>query len=130
MFGLSLGVLMAPLAVQEMVMAAWLIAMGFTPRAAASGPAGATAPAIGPSLQLRAHCDHGAAATCAGSRSAGSSACSDDEAEATHFAARLRRAVAVGVAVARPTGVGRALATYEIPIEGRDEWVAAARRLA
>jgi hypothetical protein len=24
----------------------------------------------------------------------------------------------------------RALATYEIPIEGRDEWVAAARRLA
>jgi len=32
--------------------------------------------------------------------------------------------------VARPTGVGRALATYEIPIEGRDEWLAAARRLA
>jgi hypothetical protein len=32
--------------------------------------------------------------------------------------------------MARPTGVGRALATYEIPIEGRDEWVAAARRLA
>lgn len=31
---------------------------------------------------------------------------------------------------ARPTGVGRALATYEIPIEGRDEWLAAARRLA
>jgi hypothetical protein len=31
---------------------------------------------------------------------------------------------------ARPTGVGRALATYDIPIEGRDEWVAAARRLA
>ena len=29
------------------------------------------------------------------------------------------------VAVARPTGVGRALATYEIPIEGRDEWRAA-----
>lgn len=28
--------------------------------------------------------------------------------------------------MARPTGVGRALATYEIPIEGRDEWVAAA----
>jgi hypothetical protein len=28
--------------------------------------------------------------------------------------------------VARPTGVGRALAAYEIPIEGRDEWVAAA----
>ena len=32
--------------------------------------------------------------------------------------------------VARPTGVGRALATYTIPIEGRDEWLAAARRLA
>jgi hypothetical protein len=31
---------------------------------------------------------------------------------------------------ARPTGVGRALATYEIPIDGRDEWLAAARRLA
>ena len=34
------------------------------------------------------------------------------------------------VAVARPTGVGRALATYEVPIEGRGEWLAAARRLA
>ena len=37
--------------------------------------------------------------------------------------------------MARPTGVGRAIATYELPIyelpiEGRDEWVAAARRLA
>lgn len=32
--------------------------------------------------------------------------------------------------MARPTGVGRALATYETPIEGRDEWLAAARRLA
>jgi len=32
--------------------------------------------------------------------------------------------------VVRPTGVGRALATFEIPIEGRDEWLAAARRLA
>jgi hypothetical protein len=50
MFGLSLGVLMAPLAVQEMVMAGWLIAKGFTPRAAASAPAIATAPAIEPSL--------------------------------------------------------------------------------
>ena len=30
------------------------------------------------------------------------------------------------VTVARPTGVGRALTTYRIPIEGRDEWVAAA----
>ena len=32
--------------------------------------------------------------------------------------------------LARPEGVGRALATYEIRIEGRDEWLAAARRLA
>ena len=33
--------------------------------------------------------------------------------------------------LARPTGVGRALAAYEIPIEGRDEWLAAAgKRLA
>ena len=32
--------------------------------------------------------------------------------------------------LARPTGIGRALATYEIPIEGRDEWLAAARRQA
>ncbi len=34
------------------------------------------------------------------------------------------------VVMARPEGVGRALPTFEIPIEGRDEWVAAARRLA
>ena len=34
------------------------------------------------------------------------------------------------VVLARPTGVGRALATYTLPIEGRDEWLAAARRLA
>jgi hypothetical protein len=32
--------------------------------------------------------------------------------------------------LARPEGVGRAIATYEMPIEGRDEWLAAARRLA
>ena len=34
------------------------------------------------------------------------------------------------VVMARPTGVGRAITTYVIPIEGRDEWLAAARRLA
>ena len=28
--------------------------------------------------------------------------------------------------MARPEGFGRALATYEVPIEGRDEWLAAA----
>jgi len=32
------------------------------------------------------------------------------------------------VEMARPTGVGRAAATYTIPIEGRHEWLAAARR--
>jgi hypothetical protein len=32
--------------------------------------------------------------------------------------------------MARPTGVGRAISTYTIPIEGRDEWLAAARRQA
>ena len=44
-------------------------------------------------------------------------------------------AIAIGFsrsrdALARPTGVGRAISTYTIPIEGRDEWLAAARRLA
>jgi hypothetical protein len=28
--------------------------------------------------------------------------------------------------MARPEGAGRALATYEVPIEGRDEWLQAA----
>jgi hypothetical protein len=31
--------------------------------------------------------------------------------------------------MARPTGIGRALTPIVIPIEGRDEWFAAARRL-
>lgn len=34
------------------------------------------------------------------------------------------------VVMARPTGVGRALTAYDMHIEGRDEWLAAARRLA
>jgi hypothetical protein len=34
------------------------------------------------------------------------------------------------VVLARPTGVGRGITTYEIPIEGRDEWLAAAGLLA
>ncbi len=45
--------------------------------------------------------------------------------DATHVSPMSRL-----MTMARPTGVGRALATYEIPIEGRDEWLAAARRLA
>jgi len=45
--------------------------------------------------------------------------------------AAYRQGLALPAAVmARPKGVGRALATYVIPIEGRDEWLAAARRLA
>jgi hypothetical protein len=32
--------------------------------------------------------------------------------------------------MARPTGVGRGITTYTIPIEGRDEWLAAAGLLA
>jgi len=46
------------------------------------------------------------------------------------YAHGLALALPEKVAMARPTGVGRAIATYDMPIEGRDEWLAAARRLA
>jgi len=46
------------------------------------------------------------------------------------YAHGLALALPEKVELARPTGFGRALATYEIPIEGREEWLAAARRPA
>lgn len=48
------------------------------------------------------------------------------EAYAHGFAAALP----LGVALARPTGIGRAITAYRMPIEGRDEWLAAVERLA
>ena len=49
---------------------------------------------------------------------------------AAAYAHGLALALPEKVAMARPTGVGHALTAYEIPIEGRDEWLAAARRRA
>jgi hypothetical protein len=46
------------------------------------------------------------------------------------YAHGLALALPEEIALARPTGVGRGMTTYEIPIEGRDEELAAARRLA
>jgi hypothetical protein len=42
------------------------------------------------------------------------------------YADRLALALPEKVAMARPTGVRRGITTYRIPIEGRDEWLAAA----
>ncbi len=46
------------------------------------------------------------------------------------YAHGLALALHEKVAMARPTGVGRAITATPMPIEGRDEWLAAARRLA
>jgi hypothetical protein len=42
----------------------------------------------------------------------------------------LALALPENVEMARPTGVGHAITAYDLPIEGREEWLAAARRLA
>ena len=49
---------------------------------------------------------------------------------AAAFAHGLALALPEKVVMARPTGVGHALTAYRMPIEGRDEWIAAAERLA
>ena len=46
------------------------------------------------------------------------------------YAHGLALALPEKVEMARPTGVGREISTYTLPIEGRDEWLAAARRQA
>lgn len=64
-----------------------------------------------------------------------------DEAYAHGFAVALPQEVRIApplargrprkhVVLARPTGVGSALTAYGMPVEGRDEWLAAVRRLA
>jgi hypothetical protein len=45
---------------------------------------------------------------------------------AAAYAHGLALALPEKVVMARPTGVGRAITTHRIPIEGRDEWAAAA----
>ena len=49
---------------------------------------------------------------------------------AVAYAHGLALALPEKVAMARPTGVRRGITTYAIPIEGRDEWLGAARRTA
>ena len=46
------------------------------------------------------------------------------------YAHGLALALPEKAVMARPTGVGRALTAYRMPIEGRDEWIAAVERLA
>ena len=43
------------------------------------------------------------------------------------YAHGLALALPEKVVMARPTGVGRGITTYRTPIEGRDEWLTAAR---
>jgi len=50
--------------------------------------------------------------------------------DASCIAHGLALALPEKVVMARPTGVGRALATYEIPIDGRDEWMSAVRPIS
>ena len=49
---------------------------------------------------------------------------------AAAFAHGLALALPDKVVMARPSGVGRAITTYSVPIDSRDEWAAAARRQA
>ncbi len=46
------------------------------------------------------------------------------------YAHGLALALPQKVVMARPTGVGHAITAYRMPIAGRDEWIAAAGRLA
>jgi hypothetical protein len=46
------------------------------------------------------------------------------------YAHGLALALPTKVALARPTGVGHTLTAYRMPIEGRDDWIAAVERLA
>ena len=46
------------------------------------------------------------------------------------YAHGLALALPEKVAMARPTGVERAITAYRMPIEGRDEWIAAVERWA
>ena len=49
-------------------------------------------------------------------------------ADTTGRCIRLAFVLPEQAAMARPTGVGRAITAYDMPIEGRDEWLAAAAR--